>query len=178
MPGAGPSTTPAPTASFVTPPPTRLDPLLQEPIPVLNTDEMANLRDWAEGGPEALAIPTTGTGVNLVNLSTPRSASQEKQRREEARTKRRADEEESSSSSSEDEEESPISLDSDEEECGDSDTPSDLGRPEMPPYRVNQPVTRSTPKRSPPDPSTRKISRRSRAVVVIRRIKSREVRPA
>ena len=77
MPGAGPSTTPAPTASFVIPPPTRPDPLLQEPIPVLNTDEMANLQDWAEGGPEALATPTTGTGVNPVNLSTPGSASQE-----------------------------------------------------------------------------------------------------
>ena len=77
MPGARPSTTPAPTASFVTPPPTRPDPLLQEPIPVLNTDEMANLRDWAEGGPEALATPTTGTGVNPVNLSTPGLASQE-----------------------------------------------------------------------------------------------------
>ena len=45
MPGAGPSTTPTPTASFVTPPPTRPDPLLQEPNTVLNTDEMANLRD-------------------------------------------------------------------------------------------------------------------------------------
>ena len=45
MPGAGPSTTRAQTASFVTPPVTRPDPLLQEPIPVLNTDEMANLRD-------------------------------------------------------------------------------------------------------------------------------------
>ena len=135
-PGAGPSTTPAPTASFVTPPPTRLDPLLQEPIPVLNTDEMANLRDWAEGGPEALATLTTGTGLNPVNLSTPGSASQKQQRREEARTKRRADEEKSSSSSSEDKE-SPITLDSDEEECGDFDTPSDLGRPEMFPNRVN-----------------------------------------
>ena len=61
--------------------------------------------------------------------------------------KRKADEEESSSSSSEDEEESPISLDSDEEECGDSDTPSDPGKPETPPYRVNRPVTRSTPKK-------------------------------
>ena len=79
-PGAGPNTTPAPTASFVTPPPTRPDPLLQEPIPVLNTDEMVNLRDWAEGGPEALASPMTETGVNPVNLSTPRSASQEQQR--------------------------------------------------------------------------------------------------
>ena len=85
--------------------------------------------------------------MNPVNLSTPGLASQEQQRQEEARTKRRADEEESSSSSSEDEEESPVSLNSDEEECGDSDTPSDSGRPETPPYRVNQPVTRSTPKK-------------------------------
>ena len=52
-----------------------------------------------------------------------------------------------SSSSSEDEEESPISLDSDEEECGDSDTPSNPGRPETPPYRVNRPVIQSTPKK-------------------------------
>ena len=78
-PGAGPSTTPAPTASFVTPPPIQPDSLLQEPIPVLNTDEMVNLRDWAEGGPEVLATPTTGTGVNPVNLSTPVSASQKQQ---------------------------------------------------------------------------------------------------
>ena len=144
-PGAGPNTTPAPTANFVTPPPTRPDLLLHEPIPVLNTDEMANLWDWAEGRPEALATLTTGTGVNPVNLSIPGSASQEQQRQEEAQTKRRADEEESSSSSSEDKEESSISLDSDEEECGDSDTPSDPDRSETPLYRVNQPVTRSTP---------------------------------
>ena len=139
---------------------------------------MADLRNWAEGGPEALAISTTGTGLNLVSLSTPGSASQEHQRREEARTKRRADEEESSSSSSEEEEESPISLDSDEEECGDSDTPSDPGRPEMPPYRINRPVTGRLPKRSPLGPSARKVSRKSRAVVVIRRTKGGEVRPA
>ena len=144
-PGAGPSTTPAPTASFVTPPPTRPNPLLQDPIPVLNTNEMANLRDLAEGGQEALTTPTTGTSVNPVNLSTPGLASQEQQRHEEARTKRRVDEEESSSSSSEDEEKLPISLDSDEEECGDSDTPSDPNRSETPPYRINRPVTRSTP---------------------------------
>ena len=146
-PGAGPSTIPAPTASFMTPPATRPDPLLQEPIPVLNTDEMANLQDWAEGGPEALATPTTGTGLNPINLSTLGLASQEHQHREEVRTKRRADKELSSSSSSEEEEESPISLDSDEEECGDSDTPSDSGRPETPLYQVNRPVTRSTPKK-------------------------------
>ena len=115
-PGVGPSTIPAPTASFVTPPPTRPDPLLQEPIPVLNIDEMANLRDWAERGPEALATPTTGTGANPVTFSTPGSASQEQQRRTDERTKRRADEEESESSSSEEEGESPISLSSDEEE--------------------------------------------------------------
>ena len=49
-PGAGPSTTPAPTSSpkFVTPPATQPDPLLQEPISVLNTKEMASLRNWAE----------------------------------------------------------------------------------------------------------------------------------
>ena len=86
-PGAGPSTIPARTASFVTPPPTRPDPLLQEPITVLNTDEMVNLRDWAKGGPEALATPTTGTGANPVTFSTPGSASQEQQRWTEERTK-------------------------------------------------------------------------------------------
>ena len=89
--GAGPSTIPVPTTSFVTPPPTRPDPLLQEPIPILNTDEMADLCNWAERGPEALATPTTGTGANPVTFSTPGSASQEHQRRTEERTKRRAD---------------------------------------------------------------------------------------
>ena len=178
-PEAGPSTTPAPTANFVIPPATRPDPLLQESIPVLNTDEMVNLRNWAEGGPEALATPTIGTGLNLVNLSTLGSASQEHQRREEARTKRRADEEESNSSNSEEEEELPISLDSDEEECGDSDTHLDPGRLETPPYQVNRPVTWLTrAERSPPGPSARKVSRRSRVVVVIRRTKGGEVRPA
>ena len=129
------------------PPATRPDPLLQESIPVLNTDEMANLQNWAEGGPEALATSTTGIGLNLVNLSTPGLASQEHQRWEKARTKRRADEEESNSNNSEEEEESPISLDSDEEECGDSDTPSDPGRLETPPYQVNRLVTQLTPRK-------------------------------
>ena len=145
--GAGPSTTPAPTASFVTLPSTRPDPLLQEPILVLNTDEMANLRDWAEGGPEALATPTIGTGANPVTFSTPGSASQKHQRRTEERTKRKADEEESESSSSEEEGESPISLSSDEEEYDGSKTPSDPGKPETPPYQVNRPVIRSTPRK-------------------------------
>ena len=146
-PGAGPSTTPAPTASFLTPPAIRPDPLLQEPISVLNIDEMASLRDWAEGGPEALATPTTGTGANPVTFSTPGSVSQEKQRRAEERTKRGADEEESESSSSEEEGESPITLSSDKEEYEGSDTPSDPGRPETPPYQVNRPITWSTPKK-------------------------------
>ena len=145
-PGAGPSTTPAPTASFVTPPAIRPDPLLQEPIPVLNTDEMASLRDWAEGGPEALATPTTGTGANPVTFSTPGSVSQEQQRLAKERTKRGADEEESESSSSEEEGESPITLSSDEEYEG-FDTPSDPGRSETPPYQVNRLVTRLTPKK-------------------------------
>ena len=149
MPGAEPSTTPAPTASFVTPPAIRPDPLLQESIPVLNTDEMASLRDWAEGGPEALATPTTGTRTraNPVTFSIPGLVSQEQQRRAEERTKQRADEEESKSSSLKEEGESPITLSSDEEEYEGSDTPSDPGRPETPPYQVNRPVTRSTPKK-------------------------------
>ena len=44
---ARPSTTLAPTTSpeFITPPATQLDPLLQEPIPVLNTEEMASLQN-------------------------------------------------------------------------------------------------------------------------------------
>ena len=145
-PGVGPSTTPAQTANFVTFPATRPDPLLQEPIPVLNTDEMANLRDWAVGGPAALTTPT-GTGLNPATLSTPGSVNQEQQRREEERTKRRADEEESESSSLKEEGESPITLSSDEEEYKGSDTPSDPGRPETPPYQVNWPVTQSTPKK-------------------------------
>ena len=146
-PGAGPNTIPAPTASFITPPHTQLDPLLQELIPVLNSDEMANLRDWAEGGPEALATPTTGTGANPVTFSTPGSASQEHQRRTEERTKRRADEEESESSSSKEEGESPISLSSDKKEYDGSETPSDPGKSETPPYQINRPVTRSTPRK-------------------------------
>ena len=145
-PGAGPNTTPAPTANFVILPATRPDPLLQEPILVLNTDEMANLRDWAVGGPEALTTPT-GTGLNPATLSTLRSVSQEQQRREEERTKRRTDKEESESNSSEEKGESPITLSSDEEEYEESDTPSDPGRPETPPYQVNRPVTRSTPRK-------------------------------
>ena len=128
-PGARPNTTFAQNVSFMTPQATQPDPLLQEPIPDLNTDEMANLRDWAAGGPEALTTPI-GTGLNPATLSTPGSVSQEQQRREVERTKRRADEEESESSSSEEEGESPITLSSDEEEYEGSDTPSDPGRPE------------------------------------------------
>ena len=45
--GAGSSTTPAPISSseFVTPPATQPDPLLQEPIPELNTEELHSLRN-------------------------------------------------------------------------------------------------------------------------------------
>ena len=148
-PGVGPSTTPTPTTSpnFITPPATRPDPLLQEPIPVLNTEEMASLQNWAEVGPEALTTPTPGTGLNPVDLSTG-LASQEHHRRQEERTKRKANEPESESNSSEEEEEeSPISLDSDEEEYQGSETPSDPGKPETPPYQVNRPTTRLTPRK-------------------------------
>ena len=150
-PGAGPSTVPAPTPSpeFVTPPTTQPDPLLQEPIPEINTEELASLRSWAEAGPGILTTPTTGTGTNNpVDLSTPRTVSQEHQLREEERTKRRAEDSASESGSSkEEEEESPISLDFDDEEYQGSDTPSDLGEPETPPFQMNRPTTRSTPKK-------------------------------
>ena len=118
--GAGPSTVPAPTPSpeFVTPPVTQPDPLLQEPIPEMNTEELASLRSWAEAGPRILITPTIGTGTNnSVDLSTPGTISQERQQRQEERTKRRADDSVSESGcSEEEEEESPISLDSDKEE--------------------------------------------------------------
>ena len=150
-PGAGPSTTPAPTSSpeFVTPPATQPDPLLQEPIPELNTEELHSLRNWAEAGPGVLTTPTTETGTNNpVDLSTPGSASQEHQRRQEERMKRKADKSDSESKrSEEEEEESPVSLDSDDEEYQGSDTPSDPGEPETPPYQVNWPTTQSMPKK-------------------------------
>ena len=78
-PRARPSTTPAPTPSpeFVTPPATQPDPLLQEPIPELNTEKLQSFRNWAEAGPKALTTPTTGTSHNPVDLSTLGSASQE-----------------------------------------------------------------------------------------------------
>ena len=80
IPGARPNTTPAPTSSpeFVTPTMTQPDPLLQEPILELNTEELHSLRNWAEAGPGALTKPTTETGTNNpVNLSTPGTVSQE-----------------------------------------------------------------------------------------------------
>ena len=71
--GAGPSTTPAPTPSpeFATPRVTQPDPLLQEPILDINTEDLASLKSWVEAGSENLTIPTTGTGTNILgNLST------------------------------------------------------------------------------------------------------------
>ena len=178
MPGARPSTNPAPTASFVTPPPTRPDPLLQKPIPVLNTNEMANLRDWAEGGPEALATPTTGTGANPVTFSTPESASQKHQRQEEEWTKRRADEKESESSSSEEEKSRPSPS---------AQTRKSTRVLKLPRIRANRklPLTKSTSRlpgrrqgRNPPGQRGRQLSKRSRVVVVVRPIKGGKVRSA
>ena len=79
-PGAGQSTIPAltPSPEFVTPPATQPDPLLQEPISEINTEELASLRSWAEVGPRVLTTSTTGTGTNNpVDLSTPGTVSQE-----------------------------------------------------------------------------------------------------
>ena len=157
-PSAKPSIAPAPTPSpeFVTPPVTQLDPLLQEPILDINTEDLASLKSWVEAGPENLTTPTTGTGTNIPgNLSTPGTISQKQQQRQEERTKRRAEDSVSKSGSSEEEEEDePISLDSDEEEYQGSETPSQSNpgdESEMPPFKINRPTTRSTPKK----PATR-----------------------
>ena len=163
-PGAGPSTAPASTPSpeFVTPPVTQPDPLLQEPILEIKTEDLASLRSWAEAGTGILTTPTTGTGTNnLVDLSTPGTISRERQRRQEERTKSRAEDLVSESSSSKEEkEESPISLDSDEEEYQGSETPSqsDPGEPETPPFQINRPTTRSTPKKKPSSRPKRKAA--------------------
>ena len=160
-PSVGPSTTPIPTPSpeFVTPPATQPDPLLQKPIPEINTEELASLKSWAEAGPGILTTLTTGTGTNNpVDLSTPRTMSQKHQRRREERTKRKADDSvNGSSSSEEEEEESPTSLDSDDEEYQDSDTPSDPGEPETPPFQINWPTTRSTPKKQSSRPKRKAV---------------------
>ena len=65
-PGARPSTTPTPTTSpeIVTPTTTQPDPLLQEPIPELNMEELHSLRNLLGIGPGALTTPMTGTETN------------------------------------------------------------------------------------------------------------------
>ena len=77
-PASGPSTVPAPTPSpgFVTPPVSQLDPLLQEAIPEINTEDLASLRSSAEGGLENFTTLTTGPGTNISgNLSLPGTVS-------------------------------------------------------------------------------------------------------
>ena len=154
-PSVGPSTVPPPTPSpdFVTPLVTQPDPLLQEAIPEINTEDIASLRSWAEAGPENFTTPTTGIGTNIPgNLSMPGTVSQELQRRKEERTKRKAEESISESGSSEEEEEDePISFDSDDEEYQGSETPSQsnpVDEPETPSFKINRPTTWSTPKKS------------------------------
>ena len=86
-PAPGPSTVPirTPNPGFVIPPVEQPDPLLQEAIPEINTEDIASLRMWAVGGPENLTTPTTGSqGTNIPSsLSTPGMVSQEAQRRTE-----------------------------------------------------------------------------------------------
>ena len=80
-------------------------------------------------------------------------------------------------SSEEEEEESPISLDSDEGEYQDSDTPSDSSKPKMPRTKSTGPLPGRHPRRSPPTPNARQPGSRSR-VVVVGPIKGEEVRSA
>ena len=85
------------------------------------------------------------------------------QRRKEERTKRKAEESISESGSlEEEEEEDPISLDSDDEEYQGSETPSQsdpIDEPETPPFKINRPTTRSTPKKPTARPK-RKAARK------------------
>ena len=166
IPASGPSTVPAPTPSpnFVTLPVSQLDPLLQEAIPEINTEDIASLRSWAEGGPGNFTTPTTETSTNIPgNLSTPGTVSQEVQRRKEKRTKRKAEESISEpGSEEEEEEEDPISFDSNDKEYQGSETPSQsdpVDEPETPPFKINRPTTRSTPKKPTARPK-RKAARK------------------
>ena len=165
-PGAGPSTVPTPTPSseFVTPPATQPDPLLQEPIPEINTEELASLRSWVEAGPGILTTPTTRTGTNNpVDLSTPGTVSQEHQRRREERSKRKAEDSVSESGSSEEEEEESLaSLDFDDEEYQGSNIPSDPGKPKMPPFQINRPTTQSTPKKKSSRPKRKAVQKQEK----------------
>ena len=121
-PAPGPSTIPIPNPSLnvVTPPVDRPDPLLEEAISKINTEDITSLRMWAAGGPKNLTTPATGSrGTHILgSLSTPGSVSQEALRRAQERTKRRAENSVSESRSSEEEEkeDEPIFLNSNEEE--------------------------------------------------------------
>ena len=173
IPGAGPSIVPAPTPSpeFVTPLVIQPDPLLQEPISDINTEDIASLKSWAEAGPGNLTTPTTGTGTNIPgNLSTPKTVSQELQRRREEWTKRKAKESSSESGSSEEEEEDePISLNSDNEEYQGSETPSQsdpVDEPEMSPFKIHRPTTQSMPKKTLARPKCKAARSRRQGVGV------------
>ena len=122
-------------------------------------EELVSLRSWAEAGSGILTTPTTGTGTNNpVDLSTPRTVSQEHQRRQEESTKRKAEDSVTESGSSEEEEEEfPASVDSDDEEYQDSHTPSDPGEPKTPPFQINRPTTRSTPKKKSSRPKRKAV---------------------
>ena len=164
-PAPGPSTVPAPTPSpgFVTPPISQPDPLLQQVIPKINTEDIASLRTWAEGGPGNFTTPTTEIGTIISgSLSIPSPVSQEVQRRKEERTKRKAEESINESGSEEGEEEDPISLDSDNEEYQGSKTPSQsdpVDKPKTPPFKINRPTTQSTPEEAQACPK-RKAARK------------------
>ena len=163
-PAPGPSLVPISTLShgFVTPPTSQRDPLLQEAIPEINKEDIASLATWAEGGPENLTTPTTGTGTNIPgNLSTPGTVSQEAQQRTEERTKSKAEECISKSGSSEEEEEEdPISLSSNDKEYQESETSSQsdpVDKPETPPFKRNQSLPKK-PTTRPKCKATRKQS--------------------
>ena len=177
-PGAGPGTIPVPTANFVTPPPTRPNPLLQEPIPVLNTNEMADLRDWPredrkrlppqQPEPERIRSPSPLPDQLARSINVGR-----KNERNEGRMRRRA---------------SPVARKKKESHPSPSaQTRKSMMVPKPPRIWANRklPLTKSTGRlpgrhqgRNPPDRRGRQLSKRSRVVVVVRPIKGGKVRSA
>ena len=138
---------------MVTPPADRPDSTLQEEIPEINTKDIAPLETWAVEGLQTMATPTTESRSTTLprSLSTPGSVSQEARRKAEERTKRRAEELASKfGSSAEEEEEDLVTLNSNDKEYRGSETPSQsnlVDELETPPFKMNRPATRSTPKK-------------------------------
>ena len=147
-----PSTIPVAQPEELTPPTERPDPMLQEAIPDINTEDITSLEQWVAGGLQDMATPTTGSQGTTIpgSRSTPRFIRQDVRRRAEERTKGRAKElaSKSKSSSEEEEYEDPITISFEEDEGMETPSQSNpIDGSELPPFEIHQPTTRSMPRR-------------------------------